>query len=232
MDPARELAAGAAHSTAAGGFFDLAPDQVAVVMIDFQNDFCSPQAGGDGPATNTHNAQTAQRASNFAGHAAGLGAHVIYTQQILDMSRLTERQRRGERPDGLCAAGTWGAELFVEPVPGSGVAVKHRFDCWQSPSFTGFLAGNDIDGLVICGVELVCCVLYAVLGAAERGYSYLVPQDLVSGQDPGDDTDNKAVRDYLRLNKPDHTIEASGDILARWRERAGLKPSTANRAAG
>lgn len=226
MDPAREPAPGAARRTAAGGFFDLSPDRVAVAMIDFQNDFCSPQACGDGPATNTHNAETAQRASGFARHAAGLGAHVIYTQQVLDMSRLTGRQRRRERPDGLCAAGTWGAELFVEPVPRSSVAVKYRFDCWQSPSFTAFLEDNDIDGLVICGVELVCCVLYAVLGAAERGYSYLVPQDLVSGQDPGDETDNKAVRDYLRLNKPDHTIESSEGILARWRARAGFQPGT------
>lgn len=151
-------------------------------------------------------------------------AHVVYTRQVLDMERLTERQRRWERPGGLCAAGTWGAELFVEPVPGSSVVVKRRFDCWQSPPFTGFLEAHDIDGLVICGVELICCVLYAVLGAEERGYHYMVAQDLVSGQDPGDQTGNKAVRDYLRLSMPDHTVESSEEILARWRAGAGVQP--------
>lgn len=223
MDAAHELTAGAVHRPA-GGFFDLSPDRVAVVMVDFQNDFCSPKACGAGPVTNTHNAETAQRANVFARHAADLGARVVYTQQVLDLGRLTERQRRWERPDGLCAAGTWGAELFVEPVGGSNVVVKHRFDCWQSPSFAGFLEGNDVDGLIICGVELVCCVLYAVLGAAERGYHYVIPQDLVSGQDPGDETDNKAVREYLRLNRPDHTVESAGEILIRWRAQAGLPP--------
>jgi nicotinamidase-related amidase len=186
-------------------------------MVDFQNDFCSPGACGDGPVTNTHNAQTAQLANAFARHAAGLGAHVLYTRQVLDMDRLTERQRRWERPDGLCAAGSWGAELFVPPVPGSSVVVKYRFDCWQSPEFTGFLDGHDIDGLVICGVELVCCVLYAVLGAEERGYHFMIAQDLVSGQDPGDQTGNKAVRDYLKLNMPDHMVGSAAEILARWR---------------
>ena len=214
---------GVAHE-AAEGFFGLSPHRVAVVMIDFQNDFCSPQVFGDGPVTNTGNAKTAQRASAFARRASGLGARVVYTQQVLDMDRLTARQRRWERPDGLCAAGTWGAELFIEPVPGSSVVVKHRYDCWQSPPFAEFLEGNAIDGLVICGVELVCCVLYAVLGAAERGYHYVVPQDLVSGQDPGNETDNKAVRDYLRLNQPEHAIESSDEILIRWRARAG-RPS-------
>ncbi len=202
---------------AAEGFFDLFPRQVAVVMIDFQNDFCSPKVRGVGPVTNTRNAKAAQRANAFAAHAVDLGAQVVYTQQILDMDRLTGRQRRWERPDGLCAAGTWGAELFVEPVRGSSVVVKHRYDCWQSPSFVEFLDGKDIDGLVICGVELVCCVLYAVLGAAERGYHYMVPQDLVSGQDPGEETDNKAVRDYLHFNRPEHAIESSEEILSRWR---------------
>lgn len=198
-------------------FYDLPPHRVAVVLIDLQNDFCSPEVSGEGPATNTHNARAAHRADAFAREVADLGARVVYTRQILDLDRLTPRQRRRENADGLCAAGSWGAELFVDPVPGSEVVVKHRFDTWQSPAFLAFLEDADIDGLVICGVELVCCVLYAVLGAAERGYHYLVPQDLVSGQDPGDDTDNKAVRDFLRFNQPDQAIESSDAILARWR---------------
>lgn len=210
------------------GFFDLLPRQVAVVMVDFQNDFCSPEVFGGGPVTNSRNAEAAQRASVFAARAAELGARVVYTQQILDISQLTGRQRRWERPDGLCAAGTWGAELYIEPVRGSSVVVKHRYDCWQSPSFGEFLNAKDIDGLVIGGVELVCCVLYAVLGAAERGYYYMVPQDLVSGQDPGDQTGNKAVRDYLHFNHPEHALDSSDEILSRWRARTGPRALVAS----
>ena len=78
-----------------------------------------------------------------------------------------------------------------------------------------------MQGQQAAGVELVCCVLYAVLGAAERGYHYMVPRDLVSGQDPGDQAGNKAVRDYLHFNRPEHTIESSEEILSRWRARTG-----------
>ena len=201
------------------GFFSLPPQRVAVVMIDFQHDFCSPVVFGDHPVTNTHNAETARRANSFARQARDLGARVVYTQQILDFNRLTERQRRWERLDGLCAVGSWGAELFVEPVPGAEIVVKDRFDCWRSVPFVDFLEANDVDGLIICGVELVCCVLFAVLGASERGYHYLVPQDLISGQDPGDETDNKAVRDFLHFNQPERVVESSDAIVARWRER-------------
>jgi nicotinamidase-related amidase len=199
-------------------FFELPLNRVAVVLIDFQNDFCSPEVAGDGPATNTNNAAAALRANAFARDAASLGARVVYTQQVLDLERLTERQRRWERADGLCVAGSWGAELFIPPVPGSEVIVKDRFDSWQSAAFEEFLTTADIDGLVICGVELVCCVLYAILGASERGYHYVVPPDLVSGQDFGDETDNRAVRDFLRFNQPDRLVP-SAEILARWRVR-------------
>ncbi|GIL26717.1 cysteine hydrolase family protein [Actinocatenispora comari] len=199
------------------GFFELELRRVAVVLVDFQNDFCHPDADPGHPPTNTRNAQAARRADAFARQAGALGARVVYTRQVLDLDRLTPRQRRWERPDGLCATGSWGAELFLDPVPGATVVVKDRFDCWQSGEFTDFLDRYDIDGLVVCGVELVCCVLYAVLGAAERGYHYLVPPDLVSGQDFGEQTDNRAVRDFLRFNQPDRVGYDSAAILARWR---------------
>ena len=203
-----------AHAT---DLLSLPLDKVAVVLFDFQNDFCSPEAG-HGTVTNTNNEATARRANTFAAAAAELGAHVIYTQQVLDWEAMPPRQQRWERPDGLCALGSWGAELYVDPVPGSTVIEKHRFDCWQSPAFTAELENRDVDGLIICGVELVCCVLYAVLGASERGYHYLVPTDLVSGQDFGDETDNRAVRDYLRYNQPEH-LTASRTLLAAWTQK-------------
>jgi nicotinamidase-related amidase len=204
-------------AAAATGLVDLPPERVAVVLIDFQNDFCSPDVTA-GPPANTHNAAAAARANRFAAAAAGFGAHIVYTRQVLDLRRLTPRQRRWERPDGLCAKGSWGAELFLEPVPGATVVTKDRFDCWQSRQFLEFLDSHDIDGLVITGVELVCCVLYAILGASERGYHYVVPADLISGQDHGDDTDNRAIRDYLRFNRPGHLLPTAQPVLDAWQQ--------------
>lgn len=208
----------------AADLLSLPLDRIAVVLVDFQNDFCSPDAGQGQPPTNTDNEAAARRANRFAAEAAQLGAHIIYTRQVLDWATLSPRQQRWETPDGLCAAGSWGAELYLDPVPGSAVVVKNRFDCWQSTAFTHELERHNIDGLVICGVELVCCILYAVLGASERGYHYLIPTDLISGQDFGDNTDNQAVRDYLRYNQPEHLTD-SDTLLAAWR-RSRVTPVT------
>ena len=102
------------------------------------------------------------------------------------------------------------------------MVIKYRFDIWQSPRFLDLLSRWRIDGLVIGGVELQCCVLYAVLGAEERGYHYVVPQDLVSGLDRCKTTTNQAIRDYLQHA---HPSPATADtLLAGWQRRRNASP--------
>jgi nicotinamidase-related amidase len=195
----------------------LEPRRVAVLMVDFQNQFCHPDAASAGSA-NRGNAATAARANAFARRAADLGAHVVYTRQVFDPTELTARQRIWDEQLGLCRKGSWEAELFVEPVAGSHTIEKHRFDVWQSERFVAWLAAHEIDGLVVAGVELRCCVLFAVMGADERGYRLAAPLDLVSGLDEGDTTYNKAARDFLRFT---YGAPAAGDfLLDAWRARA------------
>jgi nicotinamidase-related amidase len=192
----------------------LDPRRVAVLMVDFQNQFCHRDAATSG-SSNRANAATAELANTFARRAAGLGAHVVYTRQVFDPAELTERQRRWDEELGLCRKGSWEAELFVEPVAGSHTIEKHRFDIWQSAGFVSWLEARDIDGFAVAGVELRCCVLFAVLGADERGYRVTVPLDLVSGLDEGDATYNRAARDFLRFT---YQAPPSSDfILDAWR---------------
>jgi nicotinamidase-related amidase len=197
-------------------FLTLDPSRIAVVLVDFQNDFCEPGAFGVDPPNNTANAATAHRANEFARAASAYGTKTIYTRQVVDLGQLDERRRRWEEDSALCRVGTPGAELFIDPIPGSLVIDKPRFDVWQSSAFTDALASFEIDGLVIGGVELQCCVLYAVLGAAERGYHYVVPQDLASGIDSCDNTSNRAVRDFLHHV---HPSPSSSDLLDAWAAR-------------
>ena len=205
------------HAERLESFFTLDRSSVAIVLVDFQADFCAPGAFGVDPPVNTHNAAAAQRANGVAEAARHLGVRTIYTRQILDLEHLSPRQRRWEESSLLCRAGTPGAELFLDPVEGSAVIDKWRFDVWQSEQFINLMEHWGIDGLVIGGVELQCCVLYAVLGAEERGYHYVVGQDLVSGLDDCDATSNRAVLDYLSFVHP--CVDDSQLLLERWSRR-------------
>lgn len=193
---------------------ELDPSRVAALLIDFQNDFCQPSGVDKDPVQTLANAQAARRADAFAAEASRCGIRVIYSQQILDMAQLSARQRRWEEKSLLCRAGSDGAELFIKPVSGSKVVRKYRFDIWQSREFLDALAVWEIDGLIIGGVELVCCVLYAVLGAEERGFHYVVPQDLISGM-RSSESSNSAVRSYLQSVHP--TLPSASSLVLSWR---------------
>ena len=91
---------------AAADFYGLDPRRVAVVLVDFQNDFCSPEVFGDRPATNTHNAVTAARANRFAGNAHRLGAHVIYTQQVFRSQQANRAARLSISRTGAARVGS------------------------------------------------------------------------------------------------------------------------------
>ncbi len=191
---------------------DIEPKNIAVVLIDFQNSFCLQ---GSSPVDDkTSNRITALRANTFAAAAHRRGAKIVYTKQILDPDCITPRQREWAVAENICPKGSWESELFLEPVSGAIVITKYRFDIWQSKEFLEFVETEKPDGFVFAGVELCCCVLFAVLGADERGFRISVPMDLVSGIDTGNDTYNKAVRDYLKFiyKAPD----TSDEILKAW----------------
>jgi len=191
---------------------DMDPKSVAVVLIDFQNGFC--HKGSNPIDDKVSNRKAAFRANKFAAAASRLGAKVVYTKQILDPDFITPRQREWAVAENLCPKGSWESELFLKPVHGATVVTKYRFDIWRSKEFLQFVEMMKPEGFVFAGVELCCCVLYAVLGADERGFRYSVPMELVSGIDSGNETYNKAVREYLRLvyNAPDTAEE----ILKAW----------------
>jgi nicotinamidase-related amidase len=117
-------------------------ERIGLLLVDFQNQFCHPPACGPGPVTNTGNTATAHRANAFAGEAAKLGMRVIYTRQVLDPKHLTARQLHWDHQLNLCPKGSWEAELFMDPVPGSVIVTKHRFDVWQSHEFSRLPPGR------------------------------------------------------------------------------------------
>jgi len=189
------------------------PNKIAIVLIDFQNSFC--QQGSNPVDDKTSNRKAAFSANEFAASASHLGAKIVYTKQILDPEMITPRQRKWAIPENICPKDSWESELFLEPISGATVVTKYRFDVWQSEEFVHFVETEKPEGFVFAGVELCCCVLFAVLGADERGYRVSAPMDLVSGIDSGNDTYNKSVREYLkRIYKAPDTSEK---ILKAWK---------------
>lgn len=194
-------------------FKDIDPKKTLVLVIDLQNDFCHEKSVLSKKLS--RNRKCAVAVYKFIEEAKKRGVDVAFTQQIYDESKLTPRQKQYYKKHGniCCKKESFGAEYYQYQPQKDRLFVKYNFDIWQNKKFIKFLDDKKIDTLIITGVELPCCVLYAVLGADERGFNVIIPKDLVSGVD-GDERNHKDLLNIIgALYGP---VVSSKDILKIW----------------
>lgn len=192
----------------------LNPKNTRIVVIDLQNDFCHPK--NVYKTKRSKNLETAKRVHEFIEKAKNYGVEALYFQQIYDESKLSDRQLRyykGNTPS--CKVGSFGSEYFEITPPKDKLFTKYNFDLWQNPQFLNFCDKNNVDTLIFTGVEIMCCVLFAIMGADERGFNLVVPKDLVSSVD-GWEKEAENVLDFVgKLYGP---VVSSSEILKIWQK--------------
>lgn len=115
-----------------------------------------------------------------------------------------------------CKVGTFGAEYFEITPPKDKLFTKYNFDLWQNTQFLNFLDDKNVDTLVFTGVEILYCVLFAIMGADERGFNIVVAKDLVSSVD-GWEIESENVLDFVsKLYGP---VVSLKKILKVWSEK-------------
>lgn len=194
-------------------FKDINPKKTLVLVVDLQNDFCHEKSVL--PRKRSRNRKCANAVYKFVEEAKKRGVDVAFTQQIYDKSKLTPRQKQYYKKHGniCCKKDSFGAKYYKYQPPKNILFIKYNFDIWQNKKFINFLDNKKIETIIITGVEILCCVLFAVLGADERGFNIVVPKDLVSGVDE----DVKKHKDLLNIFGTLYgPVVSSRDILKIW----------------
>lgn len=172
----------------------LDPVRTALVVVDMQNDFCSPggffdRAGHDiGPCR-----ALLPRIAELADATRAAGASVAFTMTVR-----TEPQKQRLRPkrhptasDGAPPAtlgsdrylpGAWGTAIVDELAPFAGdlVVEKPRQSAFFRTTFADDLAARGIDTLAVAGVTTNCCVDTTVRDAFMRDLDVVVLSDAVA----------------------------------------------------
>jgi len=170
----------------------IAPGRTALLVIDMQVDFASPEgalgrAGVDLSAV----PPALAAAERLAASARAAGVSVIFvglqTQAALDPPAWRERsRRRGEgEGEGLCRLGQPGAD-FVGPTPAPGELVvgKIRYSGFFGTTLDAALKAAGVDTLVVCGLTTECCVDCTVRDAFHLDYHVFVVTDACAAYDP------------------------------------------------
>lgn len=179
---------------------DIEPAVTALLVIDMQRDFCSPQgyaarAGLDVarlalPITQIQRLLMAARAA---------GLLVVHTREghQADLSDCpTEKMRRSMRagapigspgPMGrLLVRGEYGHDFIdaLQPQAGEVVIDKPGYGAFYLTGLEDVLIGRNIRQLILCGVTTEVCVHSTLREAVDRGYRCTTVGDATAASDP------------------------------------------------
>lgn len=220
----------------------LSPENVALLLIDFQNDFCAAEGatGRTGASMRMIDAavhrtrdllRSARENGIFVVHVRaeygkpwrsasspyrfpveGRREAAVWTASASDMS--TNRLFQEEETE-VCRTGTWGAE-FVEglrPEPGEAVITKHRFGAFASTGLDQLLRAQRLSSLVVAGVTTNCCVETTAREAVMREFNLIVVEDCVGVKDHLADLHQATLE---ALGTYFGLVRPASDIIAGW----------------
>lgn len=181
-----------------------APQGIALLLIDMQMDFASP----DGAMARLGRDMTAPQAALAkaaalveAARAAGIPA--VFVRLLTPAA--------GGTGDDLCVEGTPGAS-FVGPVPRAGdiIVSKSRFSAFAGTGLADRLRGEGIDTLVFAGLTTECCIQASAWAAFELDFRVILVRDACAAYE--EDLHRHALK----------ALELSGAAVTTSAELAGL----------
>jgi ureidoacrylate peracid hydrolase len=160
------------------------PKRTALAVIDLQNDFCSEQGALAALGSDVSPCKAvAERIAGFLPKVREQMGVVAFFQLIYDIERMSESQRERLIRDGksvVCAAGSAGCELFLQPGPNDLIFAKYRYSAFSNEEFVEVLRARSISTVVAVGVDTQICVEGTVRHGYDLGYRMLVLSDLVA----------------------------------------------------
>lgn len=182
--------------------FEFNPTRTAIIIIDMQNDFCSP--GGFGEKLG--NDITLTRAiipviQQLLQAAREAGIVVVHTREghLPDLSDCppAKLERSKKQGAGIGDVGPMGRILVrgeqghaivpeLTPLDGEMVVDKPGKGAFYMTNLEHLLEQNNIESLLLCGVTTHVCVHTTLREANDRGYRCLVLEDATAAFDPAD----------------------------------------------
>jgi nicotinamidase-related amidase len=171
----------------------IAPSRTAVLVIDIQVDFASPE-GALGQYVDMATVQPAVAAAErLVDGARAAGTPVVFvglfTTPETDSPSWKERmRRRGGAPNNdsaLCREGDVGSNFYgPQPGPDELVVKKARYSGFVGTKLDAWLKASGVDTLVVAGLTTECCVDSTVRDAFSLDYHVFVAADACAAYEP------------------------------------------------
>jgi len=198
-----------------------APDTTALVVVDVQNDFCSPDGViGSRGVDMTAAVEMVPRLVALTEKARAAGVTVVYIQTTHDETVDSDvwNARGGHADFGLpvpapnCVTGTWGAEFYgVEPKEGDRVVNKHRYSAFAGTDLDLVLRTAGVESLLLTGVATNVCVESTLRDGLFLDYNVALIEDCSATYDPA-----HQAATVENVDKYFGAVATSDEVSASW----------------
>ncbi|MFU8945415.1 cysteine hydrolase family protein [Mycetocola zhadangensis] len=196
------------------------PAHTALIVVDVQNDFCSPNGSLAGVGNDVSAAvEMVPRLQLLIENARAVGMPVVFIQTIHDETNDSPqwlgRIDAGpgtERPGITCRTGSWGGEFYeVAPQPGDHVVIKYRYSAFVGTNLEILLRTLGVQSLLFTGVATEICVESSLRDGLFADYWVSLVEDCAASY-------SKAAHDasVAVVGKQFGTVTTSDELASVW----------------
>jgi len=203
------------------------PQHTALVVVDVQNDFCSP--GGCFARLESSNMEMTEscidKLAGLLAEARRAGTMIIYIQHTNHPNYIYRAapslawliESLDSNSPQICIDGGWGHQIVdaVKPLANERIIKKHRHNGFMGTELDMLLRSNGIKTVIVTGVATERCVLATICGAIAHDYYVVVPTDCVAS--PSVEM-HKAALSVICANLLKEGVTDSIQIINAWRE--------------
>lgn len=168
----------------------LMPGKTALIVVDFQNDFCHNQGVfGKKNFNLSHVEKAVNNLLPFLDRCRQFNLPIIFVRTIhsnwTDSESWIGRLEGAAREMLICRPNTWGAEFYrIEPQTGDFIVTKHRFSGFVGTDLALVLRSKRIETLLITGVATNVCVETTVRDGFNLDYRIILVEDCCGAFSP------------------------------------------------
>jgi ureidoacrylate peracid hydrolase len=195
------------------------PGAAALLVVDVQNDFCSPRGASGQRGDNLMMVQSMiPRLLRFIERARAVALPIVYVRtthsEWTDSPSWLYRQSQ-QKALTSCREGSWGAEFYegIDPLPTERVVIKHRYSAFIRTDLDTVLRARGVESVLVTGVATNVCVETTARDAYMLDYYVTLVEDCCAGFEPAlHQSTCENIRRAFGL------VARSDEIAATWRD--------------
>ncbi|MGC8837702.1 MAG: cysteine hydrolase family protein [Anaerolineae bacterium] len=206
----------------------IAPDRCALLVIDMQNDFVSPQGKMASFGFDLSMVQEmAPRLAEFLRKARQRGIFIVHTRVINDAALNPPSWYAFWGPPAVTLEGSWGAEFApgFEPQEGEPVVTKYTYGAFTGTNLDTILRRREIKTLIVTGTGPNICAGDTMHDGFALGYHIVAPRDLLASFTVKGPEFNRTVHEVAMyiLGRHYGKVVTSEEVLQIWDAQVGAR---------